>query len=823
MGAGSGLDATAAALHGLLGVLGELCDERPVLVAVDDSHWADEPSLRFLGYLAGRLESLPLAVVLAARPSEPGARTGLVSTLSAHAGARWLRPGALSEEAVGQMARVTLGQEPARAFTRACRTATDGNPFLLTELLGQLARDGVEPVEHNADRVATVTPDAVRRAVILRLARLSPEAVGLAEVTAVLGREATVSRAAQLAQIDEPQAVAAAEALIDADIFARTPSLEFVHPLVLASVREEISPVRQGLLHDRAAALLAQQGAAIDSVAVHYLHTEPRGDPATVARLRAAAESALRRGAPDIAARYLRRALAEPPLDSDRAEVLAELGRAEVRANGPAGFAALEEALGAAADPSVHAVVALEYGRAARMCGDFQRAAAVLGEAIERLGPDDQLADALEGERLSIALADASLLPLCREALPGLLERYQRGGLSEPNLLGVLAISLAASPRTVPLGVEIAQRALSGMNDWGPERVSAILINGVVLVWADRLPEALSAWSRLGDAAEEAGYALTRAVAFTFRSWTGFRSGQLADAEADARLAKRAIEPHGFMPPEIPAFLTEVLIDTGGLDEADQIVVQAEEPPDTWSGDCLLAARARLRLQQRRPADALDDLETLARHAEAQRLRNPGAFDWRSLMALALRDLGRDPGALLAEETELARRAQSARALGIALCRSGLVEGGSSGLTRMEEAVEVLARSAARLEHARALVELGSALRRERQRAQARDRLREGLDLAQRCGATALAERARDELHVAGAKPRRDALRGRDALTAGELRVARLAAGGLSNRQIAQELFLTRRTVETHLTHTYQKLDITSREELPDALAERTA
>ena len=126
--------------------------------------------------------------------------------------------------------------------------------------------------------------------------------------------------------------------------------------------------------------------------------------------------------------------------------------------------------------------------------------------------------------------------------------------------------------------------------------------------------------------------------------------------------------------------------------------------------------------------------------------------------------------------------------------------------------------SGAMLEHTRALIDLGAALRRAGNRSRSVDSLREGLDLAHRCAADALAGRAREELMAAGAKPRRDALRGRDALTASELRTARMAALGLANREIAQALFVSLRTVETHLTHAYQKLEIGSRAMLPAAL-----
>jgi DNA-binding NarL/FixJ family response regulator len=148
----------------------------------------------------------------------------------------------------------------------------------------------------------------------------------------------------------------------------------------------------------------------------------------------------------------------------------------------------------------------------------------------------------------------------------------------------------------------------------------------------------------------------------------------------------------------------------------------------------------------------------------------------------------------------------------------GLVEGGRAGIGLLREAIDVLAGSQARLEHARALVDLGAALRRENRRTEARQRLREGVDLALRCGAFGLAARANEEIAATGARPRKVLQTGLDALTASERRVGQLAADGMSNKEIAQTLFVTIKTVEVHLSHAYRKLEISSRAQLQNAL-----
>jgi DNA-binding CsgD family transcriptional regulator len=136
----------------------------------------------------------------------------------------------------------------------------------------------------------------------------------------------------------------------------------------------------------------------------------------------------------------------------------------------------------------------------------------------------------------------------------------------------------------------------------------------------------------------------------------------------------------------------------------------------------------------------------------------------------------------------------------------------------LREAIEVLDGPNTRLEQARALADLGALLRRSNHRVEAREVLRRALDVAHRAGAGALADSAETELRATGARPRRALLTGVEALTASERRIAELAARGLTNREIAQNLFITARTVEGHLTNVFHKLDLRARTELPAAL-----
>jgi DNA-binding CsgD family transcriptional regulator len=255
------------------------------------------------------------------------------------------------------------------------------------------------------------------------------------------------------------------------------------------------------------------------------------------------------------------------------------------------------------------------------------------------------------------------------------------------------------------------------------------------------------------------------------------------------------------------AVLALALLELDRLDDAETLC-DASTPE-------LRYARGRLRLARHDAPGALDDLMAVGGELARDAIEGPALIPWRSAAALAQAP---DAEALAAEEHALAARFGAPRALGRALRVLAVVGSTPLRTERCRAAVAVLSPCEARLEYAHALCDLGASLRRERARRAAREPLREALDLAVRCGAAALARRAHEELVASGARPRRLAQSGRDALTPAELRVARLAARGLANREIARSLVLTVKTVETELSHVYAKLDIRSRRELAGAL-----
>lgn len=315
---------------------------------------------------------------------------------------------------------------------------------------------------------------------------------------------------------------------------------------------------------------------------------------------------------------------------------------------------------------------------------------------------------------------------------------------------------------------------------------------------------------------------MNMAVASLVRAMMRYEQGELLGAEEDVRTAELTDWPNGEA--ERVACLADILLEKGQTEAALDAVAR---PVACAAGYRIhfLQARGRVRLATRRPELALADFLEAGRIAESLTIENPALSPWRAYAALTLRRLDRQSEAreLAATELQLSRRWGAPRSVGISLRALGLVEIGRSGEQLLREAVAVLAGSPARLEHARAIIDLGANLRRGNSRTEARRLLREGIELAHQCGAGALVKRGNEELAAAGGHPLAILLSGTESLTPSERRVAQIAAEGPSNKEIAQALFVTVKTVEMHLGRVYRKLDIGSRGELSAALASRVA
>jgi len=484
----------------------------------------------------------------------------------------------------------------------------------------------------------------------------------------------------------------------------------------------------------------------------------------------------------------------------------------------------LREALELAGEPVARARVALALGRWLSSWAAFTEAARTFEDARDGLGDGArELARELEAQHMVASVTDPSLHTAVFEArLAELLEDRER--VEDPVVLAVLAIASAARTPPASAAVDLATRALGDPRLSAEEDPAPVAMATIALQAADHLEAARDVWTRAEAAARARGSSFGVGFAWTMRAGISLRLGAVTAAEADARTAHdRQLPEWRVILPWILTSLVDALVERGELDEAGRLLERAGLTgvlPELFPMDQILSSVGRLRIAQGQTAEGIARLRECGRRLEGYGARNPALVPWRADLAIALAAAGEaeEARALAREEIALAQAFAVPREHGIALRAAGLVESGDAGIELLGEAVGVLEGTPARLEHARALIDLGAALRRANRRTDAREPLRAGLDLAQRCGASALARRGHEELVATGSRPRRLVLRGVEALTASERRIAELAAEGLGNREIAQALFVTEKTVEGHLSHVYAKLDIRSRSLLPAAL-----
>jgi DNA-binding CsgD family transcriptional regulator len=831
----AGSDPPFAVVHGLYWLAVNASGLAPVLLAIDDLQWADQASLRFVLYLAERLSGLPVALALSWRTGEAvsSGTTDCLRRLEQIAAGGVVSPGALSPEAVRGLLSGAFGKAPDDGFTRSCYVVTGGNPFLVRELIETLRAEGIGPGEAGADRVAGLGPRAVAQEVALRVGRLGRAASELARAAAILGDDAALRHAAALAGLGLADAAACADRLAGIGVFEPGTPLQFVHAIVRTAVHDDIPQAERGLRHAEAARLLAAEGADPDVVCAHLLVCEPAGSLEVVDRVRGAAARAMRRGAPESAAAYLRRALAESADVSVRAPVLHELGLAEKVLADPAAVQHLRESLELASDPVQRAAVAPDLAELLVLTGQWDVGAAFIQSALEELADHDEqqserahaAAVRLETWLAGLSAFDPRLVSELDQRVGQLLATACEGKAEQRALAAALAGILAWRGEPAATVLPLLDHALDGdrlltRGDAHPLIVAQALI---APVWLDELAKAETLASQLFASARSRGSVTDLAVAACIRAAVRVRRGELVAAESDVRTAMEMAAEHGatFVVPSALYCGADALIERPELSDVAALATETELDPDlarTASGALLREVRGRLALAAGDFAAARADLLSAAGIYESLHLLNPSTA-WRSALALTL--AADDPGEALRlaeKDLELARQAGLPRPAGIALRTRGMLAGGRQGLDDLREAAELLASCGASLEHARALIELGAALRRSNQRTAAREPLREGLDLAYRCGAGRLAQRATDELRATGARPRRASLTGLEALTPSERRVAELAAGGMSNPEIAQAVFVTLNTVEGHLRHVYQKLSVSSRKQLPAAL-----
>ena len=525
------------------------------------------------------------------------------------------------------------------------------------------------------------------------------------------------------------------------------------------------------------------------------------------------------------AAARLRRALAEAPAEQERAEILTELGRCEVAAME---FEAAEEHLTAAMTSSAELRTRAE---AASMLG---RCAVVSGgrSAPSALGALDALADEIapvDGERAlelrSETLMVATVVPTVRAGVIERVERFRDQARGHPQFEALARVYLAQlvfRGEPAATAVEEVKAALAVGLPPGAETTAAFLAL-LILRLGEQFEMATHALELALERARREGHTTRQGIIHGQRAAIALAQGSLHDAQVEAETGLLLVEHPHFTVMQLLGVAITVQIERGALEEAAELVRTGEAlgiAEDQTYIDQFLIARGRLRIAQGRAREGIDDLLWCGERLEAVGVVWPS--EWRAFAIPALVVVGEPEraAALAHAQLEIARRVGPPGALGMSLRTAAPAFGEAQRLAALEEAVAILERSQARLEFAHALADLGSELGRLGRRREGRDAHRRAIELAGECGAVALAERARNGLHAGPGRRARAELTGLGALTAAEWRACRQAAEGRTNREIAQALFVTEKTVERHLSSAYHKLGIRSRFQLQAALGQ---
>ncbi|MBW3608787.1 MAG: AAA family ATPase [Actinobacteria bacterium] len=796
-------------LHGLYWLVAELADQAPLLLAVDDLHWADAESLAFLRFLAVRLESMRVGVVVATRPPAEGSP---VARLLADVAVETLAVGALGPEGAARLLAGRLGTTPHPQFSAAAHAASGGNPFLLDQLAQALLAEGIAPVADQAPRIATLQPDGLARAVV---ARLDADARALARAVAILGDDAPVALAAELASLPPHAAECAADALEHAGVLADVRPLRFRHALLRGAVLGSMRAGEQAGGHAAAIDLLGARGADPERLAAHLLRIEPRGEPRDALSLLAAADRAARRGAHTSAALVLVRALAEPLDRAQRHRALLALGESEWALGRGSAADHFIAAAGLAGDDAERRAAAIRAGHAAALDAARVEPALALLARVQAPAGDREAAMQLVNARLAAVWAD--------------FDRHRANALE--------AAALGPEGATATESMVLAHLARDALQNGEPADVVTRLLDGALrhealerttwfvpvmigLAAVDRHEEADALAQRVIEHARAGGRLSSFALANGWRGRVAWMRGDLVRAEERALAATEAAIGAQWWTLIGIAVLVESLVDQGRVADAAAAWANAglgDDVPRHRALHQLLHARSRIREARGDAAGALEDLRELDCRVGEHAKRSVNWLATRLRTAELLHATGAVDEALADARAavELAKRFGAGSAAGSALRVHGWLAQDAGELMR---AIEALAASPARLEHARALIDLGALLRRRGARSDAREPLLGGHELALACGATPDVERARSELAATGLHVERLPAAGGDELTASERRIAALAADGATNKEIAQALFVTIKTVEMHLSAVYRKLGIRSRRDLPRAL-----
>ncbi|WP_031226979.1 ATP-binding protein [Streptomyces roseochromogenus] len=792
----------------------------PVVLLLDDLHWADAESLSWLASFASRVDDLPLLIVVAYRPEELPAETGELRTLLG--GDRPHDLAHLTADGVARIVRNEIGEQAEDQFCKECWSATDGSPFEAVELAIGLAERKLSGTKDDLPTMRELAAAIKGPGLIERLERLDTATIRFAQTAAVLGSPFSPQLAATIAVLGDEAVAEATQALRAARILADghgpEGELEFLHPLIATTIYRSIRTGFRVGLHNTAAQTVLAAGYGPTAAARHLLEVPCEGSPETVACLREAAREYLRAGATEAAGRLLTRALQEPPLPEDRAALLHELGCATFLIEPTATVRHLRQALEEPdVDPDLRASIVYRLTTALAHTDQLAEAVAVAAEeARQATNPRVKLRLQADQFVWSMVRTDDPDSPARSRTLARLAEQLPGRSLEERYILGLRAWDAAKRGEPRQTALTYAEKALRGGMSWTDENrgFEVPLSVALVFMYGDQPRRAEELFEEgIAECAGKGWHGSHLAFGQTIAGYVRYRRGCLAEAEDLVREGLRiADKMEGVVAAQLfgVSILIQTLLARGRVTEAraladehhfGDVIPNAVIYPDPRT------VYAELLLEEGRHAEAASLLSSVGDWLDKRAWRNPAWCPWQLHLASALARSAPDEAVGHAQDAvKRARDFGAASTIGQALCTLAEVTSGPAALGLYAEAVDHLEQSPAAYELARAQVGHGAALSHDGRLQEAADRLYQGLEGAVHCGAEALAARARAELSAAGMRPLPLRYAQADTLTTQERRTAELTVQGQSVEVIAKELHLTEQGVRQLLASVYRKI-----------------
>ncbi|MDN0198603.1 AAA family ATPase [Streptomyces sp. S.PNR 29] len=740
--------------------------EWPLVLLIDDAHWADQETLRWLAAFAERLDDLSVLVVVARRPGDvtpAGARH--LDAVAAAAGRPVATLSALTPDGTAGLTRATLGEHADAPFCREVWAVTAGNPYDTVELLAKVRDSGLEPVEARAGELRALNRSARGGGLVDRLEELGIDATRFAWAAAILGTGITVDLVARLLTMSRDDALRCAALLRTARILTSPDpatgqvadgDLEFVHPLIATAVYNSIPDALRRAMHGIAAQVVTDSGRGVAAASRHLLEVHPDDDEELVEQLREAAREHLAVGAPEAARRCLERALEEPPRPDVHARVLYELGCATLLTEPVRTIGHLRTALGMSGldgEDRVDAVVRLSQALVHN--DQLEEAVRTVEAEAARLepGPARMRLEAVHIMWEGIH-AGESIAPGRSERLADLARSCTGRDNSERALLILRGFDALMHGENAEEVVELCDRVLvNGRlapgfgwtgSEWG---IELLLMLANAYAFTDRLDRAESLYNEAVRVYEGAGWHGGHlALAHAYVGVGHRRRGRLREAETSLREALPLAERVGRGLPlywTVTCNLVDTLLARGHVDEAWEVAERygfAPPYPSTIVLPDPRAVRGRLLLAVGRTKDGINELEAAEKAADARGHHNPVLVPWATDLARALATEDPDRAARLAVDVRRqAERFGTDTAIGEALRCAAALETGQRAVRLAGQAVAYLEASPCQYEHAAARVEYGIASR-------SISELGRGLALARSCGADGLVKRARGAL-----------------------------------------------------------------------------